>query len=111
MLSKGCFEKITEGNSCELICCCFLLLLTKVPFPYVTVPGVPSEMIVTWVTQNETSASRVMYGLSGLDQSAEGTSTKFVDGGSLHRTMYIHRAKLTALKPGQKYGNFLFLVF
>ena len=61
-------------------------------------------MWVTWVTQNYTSGSTVWYGQSNFQQSANGTVTKFVDGGKLHRTMYIHRAKMTGLKPGQKYG-------
>ncbi|XP_025104271.1 acid phosphatase type 7-like [Pomacea canaliculata] len=64
---------------------------------------VPTEMVVTWVTQDTTSASTVMYGLSDLNQTASGSMTTFVDGGSQRRTLYIHRVTLTGLKPGQKY--------
>ncbi|XP_076441925.1 acid phosphatase type 7-like [Babylonia areolata] len=64
---------------------------------------VPTEMLVTWVTQDYTSGSAVLYGLSGYDQGSNGTVIKFVDGGKLRRTMYIHRAKMTNLKPGYKY--------
>lgn len=71
-----------------------------------TVPDAPTKMVVTWVTQNKTSASIVIYGISGLDQAASGNMTTFVDGGSQHHTLYIHRVTLSGLIPGQKYGNF-----
>lgn len=71
-----------------------------------TVPDAPTKMVVTWVTQNKTSASIVRYGISGLDQAASGNMTTFVDGGSQHHTLYIHRVTLSGLIPGQKYGNF-----
>jgi len=64
---------------------------------------VPTEMWVTWVTQDYTDGSQVWYGQVSFQQHAVGTVTKFVDGGSLQRTMYIHRAKMTELKPGQRY--------
>lgn len=71
-----------------------------------TVPDSPTKMVVTWVTQNKTSASIVIYGISSLNQAALGNMTTFVDGGSQHHTLYIHRVTLSGLIPGQKYGNF-----
>lgn len=66
--------------------------------------NVPTEMWVTWVTQNYTDGSQVWYGQSDVfQQRADGTVTKFVDGGKLQRTMYIHRAKMIDLIPGQRY--------
>ncbi|KAK7103367.1 hypothetical protein V1264_018281 [Littorina saxatilis] len=60
-------------------------------------------MWVTWVTQDYTSGSTAWYGQDGLEQRADGTVTKFVDGGALHRTMYMHRVKMTGLQPGKRY--------
>lgn len=68
------------------------------------ISDVPSEMVVTWVTVNFTNGSTVLYGREKLDNRVDGDVTKFVDGGDLHRTMYIHRVKLTGLIPGKKYG-------
>lgn len=65
--------------------------------------GNPTEMLVTWVTMDFTTSSAVLYGTDTLDQGALGNVTKFVDGGTLHRTMYMHVAKMTGLKPGVKY--------
>ncbi|XP_041353434.1 acid phosphatase type 7-like [Gigantopelta aegis] len=64
-----------------------------------------SEMVVTWSTQNVKSDSIVKYGLDSgsLNMEAKGYSTKFVDGGQLHHTQYIHRVRLINLKPGQTY--------
>lgn len=42
-----------------------------------------------------------------LDQLAEGFSEKFVDGGPLHRVLYIHRVLLLALEPFVIYCNYL----
>ncbi|XP_025104272.1 LOW QUALITY PROTEIN: acid phosphatase type 7-like [Pomacea canaliculata] len=65
--------------------------------------GNSTEMVVTWVTQDTTSTSTVMYGLSDLNLTASGSMTTFVDGGSQHRKLYIHRVTLTGLLPGHKY--------
>lgn len=66
--------------------------------------GVPTEMLVTWVTMDFTSSSVVLYSSNDkLDLSQLGNVTKFVDGGPLRRTIYIHRAKMVGLKPGVKY--------
>lgn len=68
-------------------------------------------MVVTWVTQDKTKESKVRFGQSSLEYTAEGHTTTFVDGGSQHRKIYIHRARLHGLKPGESYGNQLCLVF
>lgn len=64
-------------------------------------------MIVTWVTFDKTAISTVEYGIDNLDDSANGTSTLFVDGGSQKRKLYIHRVTLKNLKPNQKYSKFV----
>ena len=79
-------------------------------------------MMVTWVTRNSTGAPMVEYGLADrnmrfqsksllnefawpkFDKVAVGVTDKFIDGGSLHRVLYMHRVKLTGLKPKQQYG-------
>ncbi|XP_023231291.1 acid phosphatase type 7-like [Centruroides sculpturatus] len=63
----------------------------------------PSEMIVTWVTMNSTNDSIVEYGDMKLDKRAKGMMTKFVDGGSEKRVLYIHRVLLTNLLPNHTY--------
>lgn len=62
-------------------------------------------MVVTWVTLDETKTPYVEYGINGLRESAEGVTTKFTDGGSEKRVLYIHRVTLTDLIPDQKYSN------
>lgn len=69
---------------------------------------VPSEMIITWVTRDDTSHSLVEYGLrktlnTPLNLRAEGSSHMFVDGGSEKRTMFVHKVVLKNLLPGQIY--------
>ena len=65
-------------------------------------------MVVTWSTQNVKSDSIVKYGLdpTSLDLEAKGYITKFVDGGSLHHTQYIHRVTLRELNPGRTYCKY-----
>lgn len=67
--------------------------------------GDPTEMMVTWVTFSPTVNPTVEYNVHGepLRFNAAGIMTKFKDGGWLHRVLYIHRAKLTGLKPDQSY--------
>lgn len=68
--------------------------------------GDVTEMIITWVTTAENISSVVEYGLAdeALDLTISGYATKFVDGGTEKRVMYIHRVKLTDLKPATSYG-------
>ena len=70
--------------------------------------GDPTEMMVTWVTLAYTNYSIVEYNKAGfpLTLRASGGITKFTDGGSEHRVLYIHRVKLTGLVPGQRYGMY-----
>ncbi|XP_020912611.1 acid phosphatase type 7 [Exaiptasia diaphana] len=64
-----------------------------------------TEMVVTWVTMDLTTDSIVEYNKKGgpLVLKATGSVDKFVDGSSAHRTMYMHRVKLTDLVPQQSY--------
>ena len=70
--------------------------------------GDPTEMMVTWVTLAPTDYSIVQYNKAGfpLTLQASGGITKFTDGGSEHRVLYIHRVKLTGLVPDQMYGMY-----
>ncbi|KAK2173036.1 hypothetical protein NP493_909g00016 [Ridgeia piscesae] len=63
----------------------------------------PTEMVATWVTDSSTKVSIVEFGLNNLTQVAKGIEEKFVDGGSQKRVLYMHRVKMTGLKPGSQY--------
>ena len=65
-------------------------------------------MMVTWVTLAITDYSIVQYNKAGfpLTLQASGEITKFIDGGSEHRVLYMHRVKLTGLIPDQMYGRY-----
>ncbi|XP_073248091.1 acid phosphatase type 7-like [Porites lutea] len=67
--------------------------------------GDPTEMMVTWVTLTLTNYSIVEYNKGGfpLTLHATGAVTKFTDGGSQHRVLYMHRVKLTGLAYDQVY--------
>ena len=74
----------------------------------VVLSGDPTEMMVTWVTLAYTNYTVVEYNKAGfpLTLQASGDITKFTDGGSEHRVLYIHRVKLTGLVPDQMYGRY-----
>ncbi|XP_074642806.1 acid phosphatase type 7-like [Tubulanus polymorphus] len=67
--------------------------------------GTPSEMIVTWVTFNDTgpNGTQVEYGNHQLSLNVYGKVTPFKDGGKEGRMLYIHRAIMIGLTPNQKY--------
>jgi len=66
--------------------------------------GEPSLMWVTWVTLDDIGTTPLVeYGLGNLTTSATGTTTKFVDGGTEKRVIYVHRALMNNLKAGQTY--------
>ena len=65
----------------------------------------PSQMIVTWVTLDYVNVSAVEYGINNIKNVAVGTSEIFVDGGSEHRQLNIHRVILTNLLPNQTYSK------
>ncbi|KAJ8046055.1 Acid phosphatase type 7 [Holothuria leucospilota] len=71
---------------------------------HISATGNVAEMVVTWSTFNDTATSEVYFGIHGnLSEHAIGSSTKFVDGGSERHTQFIHRVKLTDLKPDSYY--------
>ena len=74
----------------------------------VSVSDGPTEMVATWVTMNSTDFSIVEFGINDLNLVAKGTEDKFVDGGSQKRVMYMHRVKITGLKPGNRYSKLPF---
>lgn len=62
-------------------------------------------MVVTWTTFDP-AESLVVFGQAPgkyLPHKASGNATRFVDGGRLGRTMFIHRVTLRDLLPGQNY--------
>ncbi|XP_076046794.1 acid phosphatase type 7 [Oratosquilla oratoria] len=72
-----------------------------------------NEMVITWNTRSE-AESVVKYGKwETSDQNdihsnwltfvENGTATKFVDGGFLHLSQWIHRVHLTDLEPDTRY--------
>ncbi|XP_014257280.1 acid phosphatase type 7-like [Cimex lectularius] len=62
-----------------------------------------SEILITWSTITSTPNSIVEYGVNDLNERAEGSAKRFVDGGPEARAQYIHRVKLTNLRPLTKY--------
>ena len=75
--------------------------------------GDVTEMVITWVTFASDVDSIVEYGLKdeALSMTAVGNATKFIDGGSEHRVFYMHRVKLTNLKPATTYGKHLIKLY
>ena len=69
-------------------------------------------MMITWVTFAYVD-SIVEYGFAdkALSSMALGKVTNFTDGGSEHRVLYVHRVKLTGLKPGTSYGTYVHCTF
>ncbi|KAK3881900.1 hypothetical protein Pcinc_013699 [Petrolisthes cinctipes] len=61
------------------------------------------DIVVTWTTPSPTDSSLVKYGRKKIEQTALGNSLKFVDGGSEHREMWIHRVTLSGLQPDATY--------
>nr|XP_056703625.1 acid phosphatase type 7 [Euleptes europaea] len=73
---------------------------------HLSYPGDPASMTVTWTTFGQAD-SLVEFGPdpgTAFTRRARGRATKFVDGGKLHRTMYIHRVTLNDLLPGHRYA-------
>lgn len=73
-------------------------------------PDSSTSLTVTWVTQDELDEEpRVEYGQVKANSpfnfplTQTGVSSKFVDGGSEGRTMYIHRVYLSSLKENTRY--------
>ena len=70
-------------------------------------------MMVTWVTMASTDDTIVEYNKAGfpLTIRTSGSVSKFTDGGSEHRVLYMHRVKLTGLVPGQAYGRYIHVLY
>nr|AAW26678.1 SJCHGC01821 protein [Schistosoma japonicum] len=56
-----------------------------------------STISITWITQEATENSTVLYGTKLLNMKSTGYAKKFIDGGREQRSMYIHRVILTDL--------------
>ncbi|XP_014257368.1 acid phosphatase type 7-like [Cimex lectularius] len=63
----------------------------------------PLEILITWSTFTPTPNSVVEYGVLDLTESAKGSAKRFVDGGHEARVQYIHRVRLTNLRPRSRY--------
>ena len=63
-------------------------------------------MTVTWLTKDAVG-TMVLYGSGNLNSTAYGTSTPFETGA---RSEIVHRATLTGLTPGGKYGKSLVML-
>uniref|UniRef100_A0A8C3XLF4 Purple acid phosphatase n=1 Tax=Chelydra serpentina TaxID=8475 RepID=A0A8C3XLF4_CHESE len=71
-----------------------------------TLAGDPTAMTVTWTTF-DLAGSIVEFGPEpggAFTASAQGHASRFVDGGWLRRSMFIHRVTLRGLAPGQRYA-------
>ncbi|CAF0951051.1 unnamed protein product [Adineta steineri] len=67
--------------------------------------GVVNEMAVTWSTQILANESYVEYSLLNgqLDMIENATMSKFIDGSSAHRVLYMYRATLKNLSMNTSY--------
>ncbi|XP_039366511.1 acid phosphatase type 7-like [Mauremys reevesii] len=73
---------------------------------HLSYPGDPTAMTVTWTTFDP-AGSIVEFGPEPsrvFTSSAQGHASRFVDGGWLRRSMFIHRVTLQGLAPGQHYA-------
>lgn len=66
-----------------------------------------NEMAVTWSTQESTTAPYVEFNErnSNLTSKVNAVMSKFVDGGSQHRVLYMYRAVMTNLTLNTSYGR------
>ncbi|XP_063849589.1 acid phosphatase type 7-like isoform X4 [Scylla paramamosain] len=71
---------------------------------HIAVGETNSEMVVTWVTPDAANSSTVNYGGGGSPlKTAEGSATRFTDGGSEKRSFWVHRVTLPDLLPDTRY--------
>ncbi|CAH8503374.1 unnamed protein product [Schistosoma mattheei] len=63
----------------------------------------PSTISITWVTQENTESSTVLYGTMLLNMKSTGYVKQFIDGGREQRKMYIHRVILSDLIANTTY--------
>lgn len=61
------------------------------------------DIVITWVTPTETPSAVVKFGTASLNNSVDGSSKEFTDGGNEHRQMWIHRVTLKDLLPNTAY--------
>ncbi len=60
-------------------------------------------MIVTWATLDRINESYVEYGINTINMVEVGITYLFIDGGSQHRNITMHRVVLSNLKPEMTY--------
>ena len=60
-------------------------------------------MMISWLTPSETETSEVEYGQFSLNKTASDKPTRFIDGGTEHRVMWMHHVSLTGLFPDTRY--------
>lgn len=82
-------------------------ILTQPEQIHLSYGSTPSEMVITWVTLNQTYTSLVEYGFYDGQlkmKTVSGSQKRFEDGGDEKRKIYVHRVHLTDLIPNKKYG-------
>lgn len=73
---------------------------------HLALTGDETEMMITYNTEydTDTSVAKVRQASSNATwKFFQGSSEKFVDGGSKKTVRYVHRVKMTGLVPGHKY--------
>lgn len=70
---------------------------------HIAIGDTNTDMVVTWMTPDQTPSSTVNFGTDYLSQTVEGNATLFRDGGFEHRSMWIHRVTLRNLTPDTRY--------
>ncbi|XP_077516899.1 acid phosphatase type 7-like isoform X3 [Amblyomma americanum] len=91
LFAAGVSENVADGGP---------VLYVEPEQVHLSYGALPTQMVVTWTTFHPTNESVVEFGENGLDRRATGYSSKFYDGGSERRLIFIHRVVLEDLRPG-----------
>jgi len=92
----------------SILCSAFAVLDQQPQQVHLSLGKDATEMMVTWLTVDPITVQPVVeYGLADsyplFPFTSNGWCTKFTDGGSEQRVMYIHRVLLRGLTPGAGY--------
>ncbi|KAK7084256.1 hypothetical protein SK128_005463 [Halocaridina rubra] len=70
---------------------------------HIAVGDVNQDMVISWVTTDQTPNSIVEYGTVDLNYTANGTQGNFTNIGLEMREMYLHEVVLSGLEPDTRY--------